>query len=99
MIVATALLGFLVGLPSRRLTGDYLAIVTLFFLQIFVTLLLNADRLNFPFHDGATNLTRGPNGISDLDPLTLFGWTLETLDELFYLILAAFALVSSRSPS
>ena len=93
VIVATALLGFLVGLPSRRLTGDYLAIVTLFFLQIFVTLLLNADRLNLPFREGATNLTRGPNGISDLDPLTLFGWKLETIDELFYFILGAFALV------
>ena len=34
----TALLGFLLGLPSRRLSGDYLAIVTLFFPQIFVIL-------------------------------------------------------------
>src|SRR5829696_5840700 len=92
-IVATAALGFLVGLPSRRLVGDYLAIVTLFFLQIFVTLLLNADRLNLPFREGPTNLTRGPNGISDLDPLVLFGWKLESLDELFYTALAAFAVV------
>ena len=30
--------GFLLGLPSRRLSGDYLAIVTLFFLQLFQTL-------------------------------------------------------------
>ena len=29
--------GFLVGLPSRRLSGDYLAIVTLFFFQLFIT--------------------------------------------------------------
>ena len=36
-IVATIILGFLLALPSRRLSGDYLAIVTLFFGQIFVT--------------------------------------------------------------
>ena len=28
-----AVIGLLVGLPSRRLSGDYLAIVTLFFLE------------------------------------------------------------------
>jgi len=31
VIVSSALLGLLLGLPSRRLVGDYLAIVTLFF--------------------------------------------------------------------
>jgi ABC-type branched-subunit amino acid transport system permease subunit len=36
VVVATALLGLLLGLPSRRLLGDYLAIVTLFFGQAFV---------------------------------------------------------------
>ena len=48
VVAATVLLGFLVGLPSRRLVGDYLAIVTLFFLQLFLTILLNADRLTCP---------------------------------------------------
>jgi branched-chain amino acid transport system permease protein len=38
VLVATILLGLLLSLTSRRLTGDYLAIVTLFFGQIFVTL-------------------------------------------------------------
>ena len=42
---ATAILGLLVALPSRRLVGDYLAIVTLFFLQIFLTLATNGERL------------------------------------------------------
>src|SRR5262249_48396526 len=36
VIAIGAIVGFLVGLPSRRLTGDYLAIVTLFFLQLFL---------------------------------------------------------------
>jgi ABC-type branched-subunit amino acid transport system permease subunit len=92
VVAATVLLGFLVGLPSRRLVGDYLAIVTLFFLQLFLTILLNADRLNLPFF-GQTNLTRGPNGISDLDPMRLFGWTLDSLDDYFYLTLGTFVLV------
>ena len=37
------LAGWLVGLPSRRLTGDYLAIVTLFFFQAFLTVTNNGD--------------------------------------------------------
>src|SRR5437764_173656 len=36
VVVSTALLGLLLGLTSWRLLGDYLAIVTLFFLQAFV---------------------------------------------------------------
>ena len=36
VVVLSAALGLVLGLPSRRLLGDYLAIVTLFFLQIFV---------------------------------------------------------------
>ena len=41
VVVASALLGLLLGLPSRRLLGDYLAITTLFFGQAFVELTLN----------------------------------------------------------
>jgi branched-chain amino acid transport system permease protein len=92
VVAATIALGFLVGLPSRRLVGDYLAIVTLFFLQIFLVVLLNADRLSLPFI-GTTNLTRGPNGISDVDPMSFFGWKLTSLDDYFYLALIAFAVV------
>ncbi len=62
-----AIAGFLLGLPSRRLSGDYLAIVTLFFLQLFQTLTTNGD--NAFGH----NLTGGPNGILNIDPLHVFG--------------------------
>jgi branched-chain amino acid transport system permease protein len=92
VVAATVLLGFLVGLPSRRLVGDYLAIVTLFFLQIFLTILLNADRLSVPFK-GHVDFTRGPNGISTVDPMRFFGWTLDTLDDYFYLALVTFVVV------
>src|SRR4051794_16903365 len=67
VIIVGATCGFLVGLPSRRLSGDYLAIVTLFFLQIFLTLTTNGDQVFG--HD----LTGGSNGILGVDPLHLFG--------------------------
>src|SRR5712691_4419503 len=67
VVVATAFVGLLVGLPSRRLLGDYLAIVTLFFLQAFVVFVNNAQRIRFPFF-GYVNLTGGPNGLDNIDP-------------------------------
>jgi len=95
-VTGTAL-GFLVGLPSWRLVGDYLAIVTLFFLQIFSTILVNGDRLQLPFLEKEIakldgGLTRGPNGISNLDPMNWLGWKLTSLTQYFYLALIAFAL-------
>jgi branched-chain amino acid transport system permease protein len=81
--VAVAAAGFLVGLPSRRLVGDYLAIVTLFFLQIWLVVLINAS------------FTRGPNGISDLHPLEFFGKPVTSLDGLYFVVLAAFLVIVS----
>jgi branched-chain amino acid transport system permease protein len=69
VVVLGVVVGLLVGLPSRRLSGDYLAIVTLFFLQLFNTIATNGD--NFFF--GAGNVTGGANGILRVDPLDLFG--------------------------
>ncbi len=67
VVVIGAVVGFLVGLPSRRLTGDYLAIVTLFFLQLFLTVTTNGDDLF------GHNVTGGANGILSVDPLSFFG--------------------------
>jgi branched-chain amino acid transport system permease protein len=67
VVVIGAIVGFLVGLPSRRLVGDYLAIVTLFFLQIFLTVATNGNSI------WGHDLTGGANGILDVDPLHLFG--------------------------
>ena len=55
VVVATAILGLLVALPSRRLVGDYLAIVTLFFLQFFITVYQNGN------HISVLGLTLGDN--------------------------------------
>jgi ABC-type branched-subunit amino acid transport system permease subunit len=69
VVIIGGLAGLLLGLPSRRLSGDYLAIVTLFFLQLFQTLTTNGDQFLF----GAGNVTGGANGILRIDPLDLFG--------------------------
>ncbi|PTQ69821.1 high-affinity branched-chain amino acid ABC transporter permease LivM [Pseudomonas sp. GV071] len=61
-----ALFGFLLGFPVLRLRGDYLAIVTLGFGEIIRILLRNL-----------TELTGGPNGISNIDKPTLFGLSFE----------------------
>ncbi|MDE9481547.1 high-affinity branched-chain amino acid ABC transporter permease LivM [Xenorhabdus bovienii] len=60
--LTTALFGLLLGFPVLRLRGDYLAIVTLGFGEIVRILLLNN-----------TEITGGPNGISQIPKPTLFG--------------------------
>jgi branched-chain amino acid transport system permease protein len=60
---AAALAGVAVGLPSLRLSGDYLAVVTLGFNGIIIVLIQNA-----PVLGGAQGLTGIPTG-------TNFGWT------------------------
>ena len=61
-----AFFGFILGFPVLRLRGDYLAIVTLGFGEIIRILLRNL-----------TELTGGPNGISNIDKPTLFGLSFE----------------------
>jgi len=46
--LASALVGFLIGFPSLRLKGDYLAIVTLGFGEIIRTILNNIDYVGGP---------------------------------------------------
>ncbi|MBP6122772.1 MULTISPECIES: high-affinity branched-chain amino acid ABC transporter permease LivM [Providencia] len=60
--LTAALAGLLLGFPVLRLRGDYLAIVTLGFGEIVRILLLNN-----------TEITGGPNGISQLPKPTFFG--------------------------
>ena len=63
-VAICALLGLFLGSSSRRLLGDYLAIVTLFFGQAFVVFTNSAD----PY-----GITNGSNGLANVDPLTFFG--------------------------
>ena len=89
VVAATALLGALLSLPSRRLVGDYLAIMTLFFAQIFVEIVRNYSRLP----GSPTDITGGPNGITGVDPWTLFGFSFNTFNRNFYLLLGLLGLL------
>ncbi len=85
IVCATALCGILIGAPTLRLGGDYLAIVTLGFGEITYLLLLNLDR--------PVNITNGPSGIINIDPPTLAGYTLSRNIEYYYLFLLVLLLV------
>jgi branched-chain amino acid transport system permease protein len=74
----TAAIGYLLGSVSLRLTGDYLAIVTLGFGQVFVLLARTATRVQLPWVDHPIDFTRGPNGINLLDDISLFGYTFKS---------------------
>ncbi|HSO06527.1 MAG TPA: ABC transporter ATP-binding protein [Pelomicrobium sp.] len=63
--LVAAVFGVLLGAPTLRLRGDYLAIVTLGFGEIIRIFLNN---LNRPF-----NITNGPLGITLIDPLSVGG--------------------------
>lgn len=59
---ASALIGFLVGLPTLRLRGDYLAIATLGFGEIIRVTIINLEFIG------------GPRGLMGISFYTTFGW-------------------------
>ena len=60
-----AFFGALLGAPTLKLRGDYLAIVTLGFGEIIRIFMLNMDR--------PVNITNGPKGLSQIDSISIFG--------------------------
>ena len=82
--------GVLLGAPTLKLRGDYLAIVTLGFGEIIRVFMNNLDH--------PLNITNGPKGISQIDsikffgldlgkPLTLGDFTIASVSLYFYLFL------------
>ena len=69
------LFGVLLGAPTLKLRGDYLAIVTLGFGEIIRVFLNNLDR--------PINLTNGPKGINQIDSIKIFGFDLGKPHEFF----------------
>lgn len=63
-----ALFGVLLGAPTLRLRGDYLAIVTLGFGEIIRVFMNNLDH--------PINITNGPKGMGQIDSLSFFGFSL-----------------------
>jgi branched-chain amino acid transport system permease protein len=76
--IITMGIGIVLGSTSMRLKGDYLAIVTLAFAQIFKLLLLNLDT--------PINITGGVNGLFAFDPISLFGLKIISFEAYAYLI-------------
>ena len=71
-----AVAGCIIGYPTLRMRGDYLAIVTLGFGEI-VRLILN----------NWMDLTNGPNGILGIPRPSFFGYDFKSLSSLYYVIL------------
>ena len=85
LIAITAIAGVLIGAPTLRLRGDYLAIVTLGFGEITYILLVNLDR--------PINITGGPSGLISIDPPSAFGHVVSSNIGYYYLFLAILVFV------
>jgi branched-chain amino acid transport system permease protein len=64
---AAAAFGVLIGIPTLRLRGDYLAIVTLGFGEITRIFANNLDQ--------PINITNGPNGVVNISPVFIGGYS------------------------
>jgi branched-chain amino acid transport system permease protein len=91
-VITTAVAGALIGLPTLRLRGDYIAIVTLAFGEIIRVFALNGNEIAF----GGYTLTNGAQGITPVDKIDLpFGaqFTSLNLRPWFWTALGMVALV------
>lgn len=89
-MAAAAIVGIALGFSSRRLLGDYYAIVTLFFAQAFVAF---ANTANPTVH--GKGFTGGANGLPQVDPLRFFGYQLTSTKQLYFFMLVVVALVAA----
>jgi branched-chain amino acid transport system permease protein len=85
IVAVTAVSGILIGAPTLRLRGDYLAIVTLGFGEITYLLLVNLDR--------PIDITGGPSGLISIDPPSFLGFVATRNSQYYYLFLAVLGLV------
>ncbi len=74
--VLAAFLGVLLGAPTLKLRGDYLAIVTLGFGEIIRIFMRNLNR-------PPANLTNGAQGILGIDSIKIFGYDFDKRFDLF----------------
>jgi branched-chain amino acid transport system permease protein len=92
-ILATLLAGVLLGGPTLRLRGDYLAIVTLGFGEIVHILAVNGDSFF------GTNVTNGPRGAVGIPHPSVhafginYDWTLASLPYYYLLLVLVIALL------
>ncbi len=84
-IAVAVVAGVVIGAPTLRLRGDYLAIVTLGFGEIFRIVVNNLNGASGP------NLTNGPEGIYGVPDLNLFGYSFEKQHSLLGVTFGKFA--------
>lgn len=73
--IVAAAFGLLLGIPTLRLKGDYLAITTIGFGEILRLILINW-----------TSFTRGPAGIPGIPSPKIFGYTISSNTGYFYIL-------------
>ncbi len=83
--IVSATLGLIIGSPTLRVSGDYLAIVTLAFGEIFRLTMNNLDGENGPA------LTNGPNGVPAIPELEFGSFNFGDSHEVFGVTLTRFA--------
>ncbi len=93
VVLFTALVGWLLGSLAIRLVGDYLAIVTLGFGLLFFQLTQTLTRVRFFWLDKPVDLTRGPNGINNLDEIAFFGYELKSTTDYYFFLLILLGIV------
>jgi branched-chain amino acid transport system permease protein len=76
-VVCTSLIAGLVGTPALKLKGHYLAMATLAF-GIIVVIILNEE----------IEITGGPDGLTRIPGLRIFGFPLNTVTRYYYLVWA-----------
>lgn len=79
--LVSAILGLIIGSPTLRVSGDYLAIVTLAFGEIFRLAMFNLDGQTGP------NITRGSNGINAIPDLEFFGFNFGEAHTIFGVVI------------
>ncbi|MFF4649081.1 branched-chain amino acid ABC transporter permease [Streptomyces sp. NPDC001380] len=82
---ASMVFGVLIGAPTLRLRGDYLAIVTLGFGEIFRIAMNNLDGTNGP------DVTNGSNGIPNIPDLDILGFDFGRTHDLGFVTLGRFS--------
>lgn len=95
VVAATVALGFVLALPTRRLRGDYLAIVTLFFLEIFNNFTNNGDKWDWLGLGGTHDVTGGTTGLIQTKPWHVAGHGLRNYaSDYLWVALAGFTVLA-----
>ena len=80
--IVTGVLGALISIPTARLRGDYLALVTLAVGEVFYLIVNNLQ------------LTNAALGIMNIDKPSLFGWIMDTPIKVYYVVFVLVAIVA-----